>query len=251
MRRGRRNPDLQARWRLPTSLSTGSAQTACGCRTGLATSMPTCISDRLCRRARCGRLVGWHHAHARSTWFTRVSLSGKAQCATGRPSQKPVRCPTPWVELDMDMDFDSQDVQPLRLAGSVDAHGSFALAARPSSGRRRRWSSRWTRGMDAQPRRHHTGCRHPPLHSLEGVEAAVDIDAELVAPPARHPGRYPPFSAARIAAPGGSQLEGIARGRAHLGGQPAVPGRVRSLWMGRVCWVSTWPGRSGQLPRPR
>ena len=154
-----------------------------------------------------------------------VSLSGQARGLQLVDLLKNLSvAPTPWVALDLDLDLDAAGtLQPLRLAGSVDA---VARRLRVGSAPIEDPRTPLVLGVEEGRAFAQLVLRDTTLDvdihrftASEGVEASVAIDAELTAPPAidirADIHRFPLHVLQPL---GGSELQGIARGQAHLWG---------------------------------
>ncbi|HCH64961.1 MAG: hypothetical protein CL927_14925 [Deltaproteobacteria bacterium] len=154
-----------------------------------------------------------------------LALSGKARSLQLVDLLKNLSAaPTPWVALDMDLDFDlAGTAQPLRLDGPVEAvarhlrvgsapieQPDTSLVLAIDEGRALAQLSLIGTSLDVDIHR---------FTASQGVEAKVAINAELVAPPKldiRADIRRFPLAVLRPL--GGSDLQGVARGQAHLWG---------------------------------
>ena len=139
--------------------------------------------------------------------------------------------PTPWVALDIGLDLEAAGtLRPLRLAGSVDAVArrlrvASAPVEDPSSNlvlaipEGRALAQVLLQGTALEVDIHR-------FTASQGVEAAVQIDAELTTPPSldirANIARFPLHVLQPL---GGSDLQGIARGNARLWGRA---GRFRA-----------------------
>ncbi len=154
-----------------------------------------------------------------------VSVSGQARSVQLVDLLKNLSAaPTPWVALDMDLDFDlAGTLQPVRIAGSVDA---VARQLRVGNAPIEEPTTTTVLAVDEGKLVAQLAIRDSTLDvdihrftASKGVDAAVYIDAELTAPPVLdiHADIHR-FPLDVLQPLGGSELQGIARGAARVWG---------------------------------
>jgi len=155
-----------------------------------------------------------------------VSLSGRARGVQLVDFLKNLSvAPTPWVALDIDLDLEAAGtLRPLRLAGSVDVVARrLRVASAPIEDPRSNLVLAIPEGRAFAQIQLHETTLEVDIHRFtasQGVEAGLHIDAELTTPPSldiqANISRFPLHVLQPL---GGSELQGIARGRARLWGE--------------------------------